>query len=802
MSKRYGKYAKIAVDAPIFDLFDYGIPPEYEAVIAPGWRVMVPLGRRLATGFIIELTDKPDYDIAKIKPIADVPDDEAVLTPELLNLCKFVSDYYIAPLGETIARALPLGVGIGTKQVVYLIDEPEHPEDISQIERKIISLLRDSSLPLKKLSQKIGRKGAMYHVRKLERRGFVGRKYEYRIHTPPKTVEIAYPAPDISTERIDQLESNAPNQAGIMRYLIGKGPTRATYLRKIFGSGSFKSLVEKEFIRLQRHEVLRSSEGWLESRKNIEKLTGSQEKAIAQLKIAIKSGKAQNFLIHGVTGSGKTLVYLEAARVARQLNRGVLVLVPEVALTPQMWGALREYFGEEVAVLHSYLSPGERADAWRKLRRGEVHIALGARSAVFAPVKELGLIVIDEEHEGSYKQGKTPYYSARNVALIRGKIENAIVILGSATPSLESYYNALTGKFKLLEMPERVPGTKLPEVKVIDIRKLRYEERMFSPLAKSQILGGIERGEQSILLLNRRGFSTNIICPECGYIPLCPNCELTLTYHRVGDDLRCHWCDYRTPAPDSCPNCNTDSFKHRGKGTQKIETQLYDFVEPEQVLRIDSDAIERKGALNKILERFAAQESSVLVGTQMVAKGHDFPNVTLVVVIDADTGLSIPDFRAGEKTFQLLSQVSGRAGRGEKPGLVIIQTRHPDEPAVRFAIAHDFKSFFKDTLARRQILKYPPYARLVRILARSKESEKAESAIRRILNALIKEELPDVNPLSPTKPPLAKLKGEYRWHLLIKIGQIARILPFLRRVAKADFKNVKIRIDVDPYEMM
>ncbi len=802
MSKRYRKYAKIAVDAPIFDLFDYGIPPEYEAIIAPGWRVMVSLGRRLVAGFVIELADKPDYDIAQIKPIADVPDDEAVLTPELLKLCKFVSDYYIAPLGETIARALPLGVGIGTKQVVFLIHEPEYPEDLSPIERKIISLLRDSSMPLKKLSQKIGRKGAMYHVRKLERLGFVGRKYEYRIHTPPKTVEIAHPALDITTEQIDQLESNAPNQAGIMRYLMQNGPTRATYLRKIFGAGSFKSLVGKELIRLRRHEVLRSSEGWLETRKNIEKLTESQEKAIAQLEMAIKSGKAQNFLIHGVTGSGKTLVYLEAARVARQLNRGVLVLVPEVALTPQMWGALREYFGEEVAVLHSYLSPGERADAWRKLRRGEVHIALGARSAVFAPVKDLGLIVVDEEHEGSYKQGKTPYYNARNVALVRGKIENAIVILGSATPSLESYYNAITGKYKLLEMPERVPGAKLPEVKVIDIRKLRYEERMFSPIAKSQILGGIERGEQSILLLNRRGFSTSLICPECGYIPRCPNCEVTLTYHRVGDDLRCHWCDYRTPAPDSCPNCNADNFKHRGKGTQKIETQLYDFVEPEQVLRIDSDAIERKGALNRILERFAARESSVLVGTQMVAKGHDFPNVTLVVVIDADTGLSIPDFRAGEKTFQLLSQVSGRAGRGEKPGLVIIQTRHPDEPAVQFAISHDFKSFFKHTLARRQILKYPPYARLVRILARSKESEKAESAIRAVLNKLLKEEIPDANPLSPTKPPLAKLKGEYRWHLLIKTGKIAKLLPFLRRVARADFKKVKIHIDVEPYEMM
>ncbi|RKZ32356.1 primosomal protein N' [bacterium] len=467
-----------------------------------------------------------------------------------------------------------------------------------------------------------------------------------------------------------------------------------------------------------------------------------------------------------------------------------------------MWGVLRDYFGEEVAVLHSYLSPGERADAWRKIRKGEVNLVLGARSAVFAPVNNLGLIIVDEEHDGSYKQGSSPYYNARDMAITRGKFENALVILGSATPAIESFYNAIQGKFKLIEMLERVPGAKLPSVEVIDLRKLRYRERIFSPLAKSSILKRIEMNEQSILLLNRRGFSTSLICPDCGYVPRCPHCEVTLTYHRVGDELKCHWCDYETPAPDNCPNCNSDDFKHRGKGTQKIEVQLYDFVEPERVLRIDSDAIGRKGSLNKILTKFASNPGSILVGTQMVAKGHDFPDVTLVVVIDADVGMALPDFRAGEKTLQLLSQVAGRAGRGERPGLVIIQTRHPDEPAVQFAVNHDYRAFFRHTLARRQILQYPPYSRLVRILAQSEDSHRAEKSLRTILRALLKENIPDVKPLSPTKPPLAKLKGEYRWHLLIKSGDIRKLLPFLNRIAQARFKNVKLRVDVDPYDMM
>ncbi|MCD6418561.1 primosomal protein N' [bacterium] len=801
MKKKFRQYASVAVDAPIFDMLIYGIPDEYIGILKPGWRVMVELRRRLATGYIIELLDSPPDENFYIKAISDVPDNEPIFSENFLKLCEFISNYYIAPLGETLSLALPTGISFGTRQVVFLIQNPQNVH-LTPTQKKIVSLLSENPLDILKLSEKIGRSGAFRNVAILERMGIVGRRYEYRAQSPPKNIDIAYPAKDLSPHSVDEILKRATKQASALKYLLTNGPTIASHLRKLFGSGAVKNLIEKGFIEIRQQEIFRRSEGWLTSRSEIETLTDSQKKAIDKIAAAIQVGDTTPILIHGITGSGKTLVYLEAARMVRAQGRGVLVLVPEVALTPQMWGAMREYFGEDVAVLHSYLSAGERADAWRKLKRGDVKIALGARSAVFAPVQDIGLIVVDEEQDQSYKQGRAPFYNARDVAIMRGKIENSLVVLGSATPSVESYYNATVGKYHLIEMPERVPGAKLPDVKLVDLKKLRSFEKIFSPLVKEYISKCSDKGEQAILLLNRRGYSSFIICPQCGYVPKCPNCDLTLTYHRVGDELKCHWCDFSTPAHDKCPNCGNENFKHRGKGTQKIELELYDLIDAEKIFRIDSDAISRRGALRRILEQFAASPGSVLVGTQMVAKGHHFPNVTLVVVIDADIGLSFPDFRAYERTFQLLAQVAGRAGRGKSPGTVIIQTRNPDSPAIKFALKHDYVSFFKSTITHRQVLEYPPYSRLVRILARSKDSLLAQRALRKILQKMTALKLPGVKPLNPTKPPLAKLKGEYRWHLLVKTKNIKVLLPFLKSVAREKFKNVQVRIDVDPYEMI
>jgi len=795
------KYAKVAVDAPVYELFTYSIPKEYLETLGVGWRVMVPFGRRLATGFVVDLLEKPDIPEEKIKPIADIPDDEPIITPQLYQLCKFVANYYVAPLGETIASVLPGGIAMTTEQTISLISEPD-PELLNKTQRRIINLLKEGSIKFADLAQKVGRRGLIYNLRKLERIGAIARRYIYRQKAPPRFVTIVGLAKDVDDELIKQIEPRAPKQAALLRYIATNGQQQIEKLRKLFGYSVVKALIDKGFITVSKREIFRRSDGWLQPRTGIEKLTKSQERAITEITRALSEGDHKPILIHGVTASGKTLVYLEAAKKVRAMGRGVLVLVPEVALTPQMWGAMREYFGEDVAVLHSYLSPGERSDAWRRIRRGDIMIALGARSAIFAPVKNLGLIIVDEEQDQSYKNGRPPYYNARDLAIVRGKIENALVILGSATPSMESYYNAITGKYKLIEMPERVPGSKLPKVIVVDMRRRKRDEWLFSNVAVESIKDHLARGEQVILMLNRRGYANNLRCVECGYIPRCPNCDLTLTYHRAGDLLKCHWCDYTTPAPDRCPECGSENFKYRGKGTQRIELTLYDFVEPERVFRVDSDAISRKGALNKILRDFSEKNGAILVGTQMVAKGHDFAGVTLVVVLDADVGLAIPDFRASERVFQLLTQVAGRAGRAEKPGIVIIQTRHPDSPTVKFAVEHDYKKFFAKTLPHRQMLLYPPFSRLIRIITTSKDHELAEQAIRKIHRWIVTSSVPGTIPLAPTKPPIPKLRGEYRWHLLVKTTQIKKLLPLLRAVAKAEFKNVKVRIDVDPYDMM
>jgi len=801
MGRIFSKYAQVAVDAPLFKLFTYGIPEEFLKLTAPGWRVLVPFRNRLISGFVIKITRQPSIKLDLIKPIIDVPDDDPIFSPNLLKLCKFVSEYYVAPLGETLANVLPPGVGVNTKQVISMCGVPD-VDILNNNQRRIIRLLTGKTLQLSKILEKIGHKGTMHNLKNLERMGLIERKYIYKFQAPPKTVDVAVASLDVTDEVIKNLENHAPKQTSVMRYLLQDGKTKLSVLRKLFGASAVKACIDKGYIHIEKKEIFRSSGGWLTPRKEISEFTLSQKKAIKEISKAFESGGKKPFLIHGVTGSGKTLVYLEAARMVRSLGKGVLVLVPEVALTPQMWGAMRDFFGEEVAVLHSYLSPGERADAWRKLQKGGIKIALGARSAIFAPITDTGLIVVDEEQDSSYKQARIPYYNARDLAIIRGRIENALVILGSATPSIESYYNTKIGKYHLIEMPERVPGAKLPKVHIVDIRKLRKDERILSRVVVDETKKRMDAGEQTIFLLNRRGFSTSLECDECGYVPRCPHCELTLTYHRVGDELKCHWCDYRTPAPENCPGCNAENFKHRGKGTQKIELELYKFVDSQRIFRIDSDAISQKGALRKLLEGFAAKEGAVIVGTQMVAKGHDFPNVTLVAVVDADIGLGVPDVRSSERTFQLLSQVAGRAGRGEKPGLVIIQTRHPESLTIKCAVNHDFKTFYDSIIIERQRLQYPPASHLVRILTQSKDSNLAEKALRIIHDELILRKIDGVIPLSPTKPPLAKLRDKYRWHMLIKSLNIKLLLPFLHSVPQTEFKNVKIKIDVDPLDLM
>lgn len=532
-------------------------------------------------------------------------------------------------------------------------------------------------------------------------------------------------------------------------------------------------------------------------------LTLAQKEALSRIKDGIKIGKFKAYLLHGVTGSGKTEVYLQAIDEVRRQGRGTIVLVPEISLTPQMVERFKRRFGGEISVLHSKLSKGERVREWKRIVRSPSPIVVGARSAIFAPVKELGLIVVDEEHSASYKQMDSPRYNARDVAVYRAKSEEAVVLLGSATPSVESFHNACSlNKYAYLGLPERVDNKKLPKVKLIDMREEleRKNKGIFSLSLKGAIKERISNKEQIILFLNRRGFATFIQCQECGHTFRCPNCEISLTYHSRDKKIRCHYCGFSKEAPSTCPSCKGTSLRLAGFGTQRIERELASLFPEMKTLRMDLDTTRRKDSHQAIFSSFSRHEADCLVGTQMITKGLDFPAVTLVGVVLADTGLNLPDFRAQENTFSLLSQVAGRSGRGEKEGLVIIQSFTPENESIVLACEHDYNGFYSKEIVLRKKLGYPPFSRLVRILIKSRNEEKLNETVSKIneeMPALVNEL--DIQALGPGPCLIYKLKREYRCQILLK-GKKSSHLRHLAKSIKDKFSSsgVGLFIDVDP----
>ncbi|HEY9856527.1 MAG TPA: primosomal protein N', partial [Stenomitos sp.] len=510
------------------------------------------------------------------------------------------------------------------------------------------------------------------------------------------------------------------------------------------------------------------------------------------------------FLLLGVTGSGKTEVYLQA--IASTLARGeqALVLVPEIALTPQTVARFRARFGDQIAVLHSALGDGERYDEWQRLRSGEARVGIGARSAIFAPVARLGLVIIDEEHESSYKQDVAPRYHARTVALQRAAFEGARVVLGSATPSVETYHRAQEGEYKLLTLSRRIHDRALPPVEVVDMRtELEAGHRsIFSRKLGEELKACLERGEQAILLINRRGYATFVLCRSCGEPVRCPNCSVSLTYHRAGEALRCHYCDYREEPPKCCPSCRSPYIKHFGAGTQQVLEAATELLPEARILRLDKDTTTRKGSHQQILDTFAKGEADVLIGTQMVAKGLDLPRVSLVGIMAADSSLNLPDFRAGERTFQLLTQVAGRAGRGELPGRVVLQTYAPDHASVRFAQAHDFESFFTFEIREREDLRYPPFQHLINVVV-SAEVQEAAWKVASILATRL-DAFPEVLALGPAEAVLAQLRGRYRVQVLIKAGDLNQARRALREAVRQTERpqGVRMAIDVEPASLL
>ena len=589
---------------------------------------------------------------------------------------------------------------------------------------------------------------------------------------------------------------------------LSAGPVRVAELAADLGSvgGALKRLEAAGAVEVRRVRRHRDAHAGVRSAPRPKQLTAGQQNALDAIESALRTDRGDVILLDGVTGSGKTEVYLQAIeRVAAQ-GRGAIVLVPEISLTPQTVGRFRARFGGEVAVLHSRLSPGERFDQWDLVRRGDARIVVGARSALFAPLRDIGLIVIDEEHESSYKQSSAPRYHAREVAAQMAASTGAVLVLGSATPSLESLQNCATGAWTRIGLPERATGSRLPEVTVVDMTAEFADghRSMFSrPLAEA-LTQIADREEKAVVLLNRRGFASFLLCRECGFVPECDSCSTSLTYHEVGSRLTCHHCSKSRPVPATCPRCGSPYLRQFGAGTQRVESELHQLLPDLPVIRMDADTTRGKGGHERALAAFEALESGILLGTQMIAKGLDYPDVTLVGVVNADTTLHLPDFRAGERTYQLLEQVSGRAGRGERPGRVVIQTYWPAHPAIVAAAHHDPATFYRAELDDRRALGYPPFGRLANILVWGKVRREVASACD-VVAAQIGERLPDDwQLLGPSPAPLARLKDVWRWHLLVKAPAGADLPGVLREALRSVPKRpaVAIACDVDPATLL
>ncbi len=698
-------YAEVAVPLHVFQTFTYRLNGSLSGQAVLGARVTVPLGRKLVTGYIVALQNElpPNLADVDLKDAQGLVDLEPVCSAEILQLARWVADYYACPLGEVIKAALPPGMT---------------PKSQTFVKPKLRRFVRLSETNEQKLTE--------------------------------------------AQERVvTTLNQSGPMSLQSLLEVAGVGASTVSSLAKKGSVEIYDEAVRRD--PLAHASVLRREEL---------RLTSAQSSILENIEQQIARGTYGAFLLHGVTGSGKTEVYIRAMRNALSLGRSSMMLVPEIALTPVFSHRLRAEFGDQVAIFHSSLQKGERFDEWTRVKNGDARIVIGTRSAVFAPVRNLGLIVVDEEHESSYRQQESPYYNARDTAIVRAQKESAAVVLGSATPSLESFYNARHGKYTLLTLPERIGARPMAAATMIDMRTVferHGKPRVFSDELLEAIRQTHERGEQSIILLNRRGYSRFILCRSCGETIQCPNCDVTLTYHRSERVIVCHYCNHRQAVPHVCPACEKKYIYYVGEGTEQLEEMLTQFFPALRVARIDRDTTARRSVFEKSLADFSAGEIDTLVGTQMLAKGHDFPNVTLVGVVSVDTGLALPDFRSAERTFQLITQVAGRAGRGDRPGKVLIQTYHPYHYALRHACAQDYEGFYDEEINYRKNHSYPPFVALASLLVHGPDLGRVRGDSLELRKQLdLANEQRKCRILGPAPAPLARLKGEHRFQLLIK----------------------------------
>lgn len=790
-----------AIDRP----FDYRVPDRFKGLVKAGMRVVVPFGPRKIQGFVTKIKEETDVQSGNIKDIVDLFDLSPVLTDELLELSHWLTEKTLSYHITALQSMLPAAMKAKYEKEIQVLSAEELPQSLKELFGQQESILY-ADIPPEQL------KPIQKHVQKghLEVRYHVSQKSGKK---KVRTLQIAVTKEKLE-EKQEQLKKNAVKQKALLTFLFQANET--TFLAKDLqqqtgaSSQTIKALIQEGLLTESYEEIYRDPYRDREFTPSTPlDLTAEQAEAAKPIHQAVSDDKHETFLLHGVTGSGKTEIYLQTIDHVLQKGKEAIVLVPEISLTPQMVQRFKERFGSNVAVLHSGLSTGEKYDEWRKIHRKEVKLVVGARSAVFAPFENLGMIIIDEEHESSYKQEEMPRYHAKDVAIERAGRHQCPVVLGSATPSLESYARAKKGVYTLLTLKRRVNQQQLPHVSLIDMREeLRNGNRsMFSEELMLRLKEVLERKEQAVLFLNKRGYSSFVMCRDCGYVEQCPHCEISLTYHRFQKRLKCHYCGHEAPVPAECPECHSEHIRYFGTGTQRVEEELTKVLPEARVIRMDVDTTSRKGAHEKLLTSFGHKEADILLGTQMIAKGLDFPDVTLVGVLSADTSLHIPDFRSSEKTFQLLTQVSGRAGRHEKAGSVIIQSYTPSHYSIELTKQHDYEAFYEQEMLHRRHQSYPPFYFLAMVTVSHEEVTKAAHVTDKIVQFLKMNCAPNTRILGPAASPIAKIKDRYRYQCVIKYKRENELASLLRKIQdhyqkEMEQKQLMISIDMNPYMMM
>ncbi|HEX4064842.1 MAG TPA: primosomal protein N' [Acidobacteriaceae bacterium] len=817
-------FCDVALPVPLDRAFTYAVGAEVPVV---GARVLVPFRNEKLSGVVVKVHDDPPPVAAKT--VLSVLDRDSVLSPQLMELAVWIAQYYLAPLGEVLRSMLPL-TGEVRRQVLYRITEIGRqalfagaeqgssrrsrlsPQEQDREYRVLNALESGEAVRAAKLRSATGASAKL--LEGMLRKKWIARETAAEARDATRTVRYAVLVDGVRLPKLNE------NQQTILAELAGAdGELPVAELRRLeVPASTLTTLVKRELVRIEERPAdfhLTHLHAFPTPEHD---LNAVQLQALLTIAEAVEAHEFRPFLLHGVTGSGKTAVYLAAMRRTLDAGRTSILLVPEIGLTPAMAAQLHHAFGAEVALLHSGLTPEERGEQWHRIRKGEARVVVGTRSAIFAPVENLGLVVVDEEHDSSYKQESMPRYHARDVAVMRAKLAGATVVLGSATPSLESWHNTATGKYGRIEMRERVADRPLPAVRLLDMRQEFQEtgqENLFARALIEQTQETLDRGEQAMILLNRRGYSFVVICRACGEKLECENCSIALTYHKAaaiederatGQRLECHYCGYKRTVPKRCPKCDSEHLYFLGAGSQQGEERLQEIFPGARIGRMDRDTVRGRSDLEHLLMRLHSGEINLLVGTQMIAKGHDVHGVTLVGVVGCDHALGLPDFRAAERVFQLLTQVSGRAGRGELPGQVIVQTWHPEHYAIQYAAKHDYAAFVERELRFRRAMHYPPYAALANVLLQSQRLEEAAGWAAALGRWCRDTTLKQVRVLGPASAPIAKIKRTYRFHLVMKGENRAALQKALRALLayaeQAGIPRPNLILDVDAVSLM